>query len=1071
MPLPNPALIRSKLLIPSPAGLLHRPQVCQAIERGLECKLTIVSAPAGYGKTSALVDFALHSPVPVCWYTADERDRDVGMFIEYLIGAIGERFPGFGGRVRSALDSLSGELLRDPAGVVGELANEMLECDTSFVVVVDNYEVSDGAWGIRTFVRRLLEVLPPNCHLMLGSRVLPDVPIVHLVARRQLVGLTARELSFAPYEVQELLRLSQIEVSEAQARAIAANSEGWITGVLLLADLLRGEVGATLLEAGRATAQTYDYLAREVIGRQPPDIQDFLLTSSALREMSPWLCREILRVGEPHVLLAELERRTLFVTRFGRGAAAAYRYHNLFREFLHEELRQYDPSRYVELHRRAAEWFEQSDEIEEAVYHYLVAGGYERATALMERVVREWFIRGQVETLLHWADELPEEVRTQAPRLALYQSKALTDRYDYGRARQALAYAEAGFAARGDMARLARVHDQRAVLALFESRYEDVIAEAQTALEMLGPDEVLERAGAQRLIGRAYVGLGRLDEGVAMLEGALALFRQLSSPYDVVNLLQDLGTALVDLGRFDEAVMRVNEALAIGRRLGALTPLATVLNNLGWLHYARGEYQKSLVLYEEGLAAARRGGDLRLQAYTSVGMADLYRDVGLYERAESLYHTGWQIAQETEAGLAVYALAAQADMYRWRGDYQRALILLRQARQLAEERGLDYEGGGLLPMAEGIALAESGEVDMGLSLLSDAVRFLERRQMKRELARARFLLAKARWLAGNEPQAVIELRRAMALADEVGTDQFAVVEGQHASDLLMLGIAEGVRACDKVSEGIQRLRSFREEHLDLEGDAAERKRDVAGRLEIYALGEGRVVREGREIPPSEWQAAMAKELFFYILLHGPLERDEIGLVFWPDLSAKKITDRFHTTLYRIRRAVGPDAVVMEEGRYRLGDVDYWFDVEEFESLVERARLLPPQDWQAENLWRRAVALYRGDFLPEVERVWCVPKREELREIYIEALVGMGQCHEARREFEGAIGWYRRALEVDELREDVHRLIMRCFAEAGRRSEALGQYHRLEEILRWELDIEPSAETRKLYEQIAGKRPD
>jgi DNA-binding SARP family transcriptional activator len=384
---------------------------------------------------------------------------------------------------------------------------------------------------------------------------------------------------------------------------------------------------------------------------------------------------------------------------------------------------------------------------------------------------------------------------------------------------------------------------------------------------------------------------------------------------------------------------------------------------------------------------------------------------------------------------------------------------------LAEERELDFEGGGLLPVAEGIALAESGEVEAGLRLLSDAVSFLKERQAKRDAPRAWFLLAKARLLAGDEPQAIAALRRAIGLADEIGTDQFAVVEGQHAQDLLSLGVAEGVAACRGIVERAQELSAFGESQLR---PGVEEEEGTVGRLEIYALGEAQVVHDGRAVSSSEWQAAMVKELFFYILLHGPLERDAIGAMFWPELSTKKMRNSFHTTLHRMRRAVGAETVVMEEGQYRLGDVDYWLDAEEFESLIERARLLPSQDWQAEDLWRRAAALYRGDFLPGVERAWCVPQRETLREMYLEALVGVGRCHEARRDFEGAIGWYRRVLEVDGLREDIHRHIIYCYAEAGRRTEALAQYHRCREALRRELGVEPAAETEELYERIAGK---
>lgn len=681
----------------------------------------------------------------------------------------------------------------------------------------------------------------------------------------------------------------------------------------------------------------------------------------------------------------------------------------------------------------------------------------------------EWFTRGRVETLLRWAGELSEEARSQAPRLSLFQSTVLGDRYDYDGARQALTHAEAGFAAQGDVARLALVHIKRGTLESSQGRHAEAIAEAERALGMLGENETARRAEAQRLIGKAYVGLGRLAEGVARLQDALALYRQAASPYDVANLLQDLTLVFTAQGHFEKAAAALTEALAIGRRLGAPTLLAGVLNNLGCLHYDRGEYRDSLALYEEGLAAARRGGDVRLQAYISVGMADLYRDVGAYQHAAPLYNTGWQIAQGSEPGLAIYTLAAQADMHRWQGDYARALTLLEQAHQLAQEKGLDFEERGLLPMAEGITLAEGGDIEAGLEVLTDVVRFLEQRQAKRELARARFLLAKAHLLTNDKPQAVAELSRAMDLAKEIGTDQFAVVEGQYSEDILKLGTAMGVAGCRNIAERVQQLRAFGMELL--QEDSAEGEEDAVGRLEIYALGEGQVTRDGHTVASSEWQAAMAKELFFYILLHGPLERDAIGVVFWPDLSTKKMADSFHTTLYRIRRAIGADVVVMEDGQYRLGDVDYWFDAEEFEALVRRARLLPPHDWQTEDLWRRAVALYRGDFLIEVERVWCVPKREQLREMYVEALVGVGRCHEARRDFQGAIGWYRHALGVNELREDIHRRIMHCYAEAHRRAEALAQYHRCREILRRELRIEPSSETKKLYERIAGKRPD
>ncbi len=1058
-------LVRSKLLAPSPAGLLHRGRVCASIERGLESKLTLVSAPAGYGKTSALIDFARYCAVPVCWYTADERDRDVGLFVAYLAGAIGERFAGFGERTQEALSEPATDLFHDPTAVVADLVNEIVEIGEPFVVIVDGYGALDGALGVRSFVRRLLEVFPANCHLMLASRVLPEVPVTQLVARQELVGVTAGDLRFDAEEIQALARLSERELSAGQAETIAAGSEGWITGVLLLAGALQGEAAGEVLATEKATAQTYGYLAGEVLSQQPPDVQEFLTTSAVLREMSVHLCREALGMKRPASLLGELERRNLFVTRFGKGKGASYRYHSLFRDFLYGQLGTRDGARRAALHGRAGEWFEGRNEIEEAVYHYLGAEAYPRATALMERVAMEWFTRGRVETILQWAEALPGEVRSQAPRLLVYQSKVLTDRSENEKARRGLDDAEAGLAGReADPALQAKIHNQRATLALREARFEDALSEAEAAIGLLAHADVRERASALRNMGKGHVGSGRIDEGIGELQRALDLYREAGSSYDVVAVLQDLTVGVAHAGRTDEASRYADEALASARRLGSPFLLSGLLNNLGWLQHIRGDYAQALAVYREGLAAARAAGSLIWHAYLCAGMADLYRDVGSYQRAEPLYRSARQTAREVDPALAVYISAAEADMWRWEGNQERALQLVEEARALARDTGLEFEERGLVSLAQGAALAEDGEVAGGVEILKGAVEYLAGHRAKKELARGRFLLAKAHLLSGDEAGAVQEVKGSLDLAAEIGTYQFAAAEGQHADRLLRLCSVSELPGCAEVLAMVEELRALSEKGLEASGDE---QAELAGHFEIYALGEGRVVRDGRPVASSEWQAAMAKELFFYVLLNGPLERDAIGAVFWPELPAKSVTSSFHNALYRVRGALGPEAIVVDQGRYRVGDIDYSLDVEEFEALVDRARLLPVSDLQTQDLWQRAVSLYRGDFLPEVERVWSVPKREELREMYVEALVGLGRCYESRRDFDGAVEWYRRALEADELREDIHRRIMSCFAEAERRSEAIAQFHRCRDLLMSELKMEPSAETKELYERIAG----
>ena len=1030
------------------------------MEEGLERKLTVVAAPAGYGKTAALVDFAQRSEISVCWYLADDRDRDLTGVVGYVLQAIAECFPAFGERVEERLDVSSGEFYRDPSPLVDALVGEIAALDRSFALVIDNYEVLEGALGLRVFFQLLLDRLPPNAHLMIGSRVLPEVPVTRLVAERQIVGLTERDLRFSIGEIADLFAALEIDLPAQTIAGIAQRSEGWITGVLLMAKLADESDAASLI-AGREPA-TYGYLAREVLNRQPFDVRHFLQETSILREISPRLCAEILDLERPDELLSELMRRNLFLSRFGQGRGAVYRYHNLFRELLRERLCNQDAQRFYELHRRAAEWFERSNETEEAVYHYLEAEAFAEAGRLMERAAVEWFMRGRVGTLIRWAEALPESFKRQAPRMALYHSRVLTDRYDYEGARRALSYAEEGFAEREDLTSLAKVHTQRATLHLFASRYEATIEEAQQALGLLGPEKRLERANALRHLGRGHVGLGQIDRGVEELEQALALFRQIDDAYDEVNVLQDLTLALSARGDLDEAVSCLNKALAIARRLGAGSLLSSVLNNLACLQHDREKYQVALSLYEEGLTVARRSQDRWPEAYICAGMADLYRNLGDYRRARSLCEAAERLAGDGEPALALYSQIVRAGIHRWQGECRRALTLVEEAERRMEAKALsDVEGR--VAAAKGITLVECGYGEEGLALLERGDRFYDRRGERRELTEVRFLLAVGYFRVGDTEHAVEALEKALAVCEQTGAYRAAIAEGQHVEELVELGVKHGVPGARRLVVGIERLRDFAEAMSERD----ESDEELTHHLMVHALGGGRVLRDGREVEPSAWRAAMAKELFFYLLLHGPLERDEIALTFWPDAPTKKMRNSFHTTLYRLRQAVGEGVVVVEDGRYQVGDVDCWFDVEEFEALVERARLLPPQDWQAEDLWRRALDLYEGDFLPEVDRAWAIQHREALRETYLEVLEGIGRAHEMRHEFDEAIEWYQRALEIDELREDIHRRVMAAFAEAGRRSEALAQYETCRRIIADELGLSPSEETRQLYERIVS----
>jgi DNA-binding SARP family transcriptional activator len=230
-------------------------------------------------------------------------------------------------------------------------------------------------------------------------------------------------------------------------------------------------------------------------------------------------------------------------------------------------------------------------------------------------------------------------------------------------------------------------------------------------------------------------------------------------------------------------------------------------------------------------------------------------------------------------------------------------------------------------------------------------------------------------------------------------------------------------------------------------------------LRVFTLGQETIVRDGKPIAAAEWRATKAKDLFFYLLFNGPTTREQLSLAFWPDTSAQRVRQNFHTTLYRARQALGEEVIILQDGLYLLNtDIEIWCDARELETLAIQARLLSPRDARTEDLWRRAVDFYKGEFLLTLDYDWIITWREASYERYIEALVGYGACVRTRRDYRKALEILQKALALEPFREDIHRAVMLCYAQQGDKQRLEKHMADLRRLLRKELDCEPSGET-------------
>ncbi len=354
--------------------ILTRPRLLQIMYQFLDKKLVFVSAPAGYGKTSMLIDLCYHSELPFCWLALDVLDQDPQRFLAYFIASLMQRFPHCGGETRQLLNrfkGLSGEL----ETIIISLANEVYErIPEHFVLVLDDYHLVGDVPEIREFVNRFVQLVDENCHLVLSSRTLidlPDLPL--LIARDQVGGLDLSELAFRPDEIRAWLAQNYaLQVSEETARQLADESEGWITGLQLSGAGIAQETASRLKVARAAGVGLFDYLSQQVLDQQTPEMRLFLLRSSLMEEFDADLCQRALSALYPDEqdwpsLLQAVLQNNLFTLPVG-SEGKWLRYHHLFRDFLQARLAQERPGEVGLILQGLAQAYEARSEWERA-YH------------------------------------------------------------------------------------------------------------------------------------------------------------------------------------------------------------------------------------------------------------------------------------------------------------------------------------------------------------------------------------------------------------------------------------------------------------------------------------------------------------------------------------------------------------------------------------------------------------------------------------------------------------------------------------------------------------------------------
>ena len=426
---PEPdVLLATKLHLPGPRpGLVPRPRLTARLDEGLAWGLMLACAPAGYGKTVLLADWARRGGRPAGWLSLDAGDNDPARFWRHAVAALDRARPGIGDRVAPLLGPPAPSSFQ---GLVTALINDLAARpgDGEALLVLDDYHVI-GSPQVHESLAFLVEHRPAGIGVVLASRSDPPLALARLRARGQLTEVREAELRFTPAEAAELLQHAASALPDASVAALAARTEGWAAGLQLAALSLRGHEDAAAFVAAFTGSHRYilDYLAEEVLDRQDEQLRAFLLDTSVLERLSGPLCDAVTGRRGSQALLEQAERAGLFLIPLDE-ARGWWRYHHLFADLLRARLQQEQPGRITQLHRNAAAWYSEHGLAEDAIGHAAAAGEMLWAARIIEQhfdLVHR--IRGEAATIHRWLSVLPAGVVSSRPRLLLAQAHMAAD--------------------------------------------------------------------------------------------------------------------------------------------------------------------------------------------------------------------------------------------------------------------------------------------------------------------------------------------------------------------------------------------------------------------------------------------------------------------------------------------------------------------------------------------------------------------------------------------------------------------------------------------------------------------
>jgi LuxR family transcriptional regulator, maltose regulon positive regulatory protein len=1079
--------LRTKLLPPRPApSLLPRPRLNERLEQNLAHAVTLVTAPAGSGKTTLVADFVRARTRPFVWYQLDQTDADPLVFLGYVAHGIKQIVPGFGDATMSYMHEAAKELAQQPERAVDVLLNEVLDrVEQQFILVLDDYHHLGTETPVHRVVDRLLAYLPDLIHVVIISRDMPPLALARMKTQASLAVIDRGELLFTDEETRELFRnVFDLELTPEQLAEYRERTHGWITALQLVRQVAQRQALARSGDAAppdlveilrQSERDIFDYFAEEVFADESEDVQNFLLRVSLLERVEPEACARL--YPEAPSVLRSLARRNVFVSLASDGRGEEYRLHPLFRGFLRRRFRvEQGRAAVAAEHARLADFFLAREQWEQAVHHLLAAEDFDRAAATIAERGGAWITAGALQSLASFADALPAPALEAHPRALAHRAEVARLRDEYDLAQSLFNRAATLLHEQGDREGEAEAFHSLATIARRRGDCETAFSYLDRAAELTGERSVVRtKCGNTR--GLCLVALGQWTEAEREFRVALQSAEERGDRYYARLISHNLGTPAGMRGDFGEALRWLRRMLREESSSAPPVPQESIAHlNIARCHWHLGDFDACERHLDRALETCQLFNMAALRGEIFENYGNLYRERGelpraveSYDRAARAYdEAGVEIARTEyleERGLL--ALSA--------GDLTEARALL---DRLIDARARDEMGRQRTVLARARVLIAQGKTEDARSDLAPALAYFRAHGLYYNEAWAAMLLAVCEHAAGEDAAVLERLSRALDLAARYDyeywlkrwVEQFPqVFSAPDAAELLPTDLRERLPPVPAAASAPVSFVAARAPVVVQQVPASD--------LTVRLLGAVEIFRDpARAFAPDAWVTRRARDILCFIASrrHRRASKDTIIDTFWGESDFGSVEKNFHPTVSHIRKALNSNQplkqnfLLYRDGDYQLNpEFSYRIDTEEFDRLVAEGdaarRSRDPEAFVA--AYEDAAALYRGEFMQGSYDEWVEEQRSYYREQYLRILELLAQTAQKSEEWARSLSLAQAILREDPFREDVHCTVMRAHARQGNRVAVREQYESLRKLLRKELGVEPAAETQRVYREL------